>query len=83
MLFRLLLIYELIYRITHFKTQTAAKKSLKNFFLTSKMYKNPENDYLKADSTNLPKIDMFMVRNFLVSDSRYNAPEVRGVKLSQ
>lgn len=47
------------------------------------MYKRPADGYVKADSTNLPKIDMFMVRNFLISDTRYNAPEVRGVKLSQ
>lgn len=39
--------------------------------------------FKKADSTNLPKVDMCMIRNFLVSDERFNAPEIRGVKLSQ
>ena len=47
------------------------------------MYKNPEKDFYRADSTNLPKSNMFMVRDFLVSDSRFNAPEVRGVKIAQ
>lgn len=37
-------------------------------------------DFVKADSTNLPKINVFQVWEYLVTDERYNAPEVRGVK---
>lgn len=36
--------------------------------------------YVKADSTNLPKIDMFMIIEFITSDGRFNAAEVRGAK---
>lgn len=39
--------------------------------------------FIKADSTNLPRVDMFMVRDLLILDERFNAPEVRGVKMSQ
>ena len=41
-----------------------------------------EEKFIKADSTNLPKINSFMVYEFLIKDERYNDPEVRGVKLS-
>lgn len=39
-----------------------------------------EPGFVKADSTNLPKISIFMVWEYIVSDERYNAPEVRGIK---
>ena len=38
--------------------------------------------FTKADSTNLPKLDILMVWEYLVSDEKYNAPEVRGVKVT-
>ena len=41
-----------------------------------------EPEYIKADSTNLPKIDMFMVAEFVKNDDRYNAAEIRLVKAS-
>ncbi|XP_051156855.1 uncharacterized protein LOC127278934 [Leptopilina boulardi] len=34
----------------------------------------------KADTTNLPKINVFMVYEYITNNERYNAPEVRGVK---
>lgn len=36
--------------------------------------------FVRADSTNLPKISIFMVWEYIVTDERYNAPEVRGIK---
>jgi len=36
--------------------------------------------FIKADSTNLPKIMVFMVWEYIVNDERYNAPEVREIK---
>ena len=36
--------------------------------------------FTKADSSNLLKITIFMVWEYIVTDERYNAPEVRGVK---
>ena len=36
--------------------------------------------FTKADSTNLPKLYIFMVWEYLVSDEKYNTPGVRGVK---
>lgn len=42
-----------------------------------------EKGFVKADSTNLPKINMFMVIDLLQSDDRYNMPELRGAKASQ
>ena len=41
-----------------------------------------EPGYVKADSTNLPKIDIFMVAEFVKNDARYNAAEIRLVKAS-
>ncbi|XP_043484808.1 uncharacterized protein LOC122512804 [Leptopilina heterotoma] len=41
-----------------------------------------DSGFEKADSSNLPKISIFMVWEYLVTDDRYNAPEVRGVKAS-
>lgn len=41
-----------------------------------------EKDFVKADSRNLPRIDMFMVAEFIANDDRYNAPEIRLVKAS-
>lgn len=34
----------------------------------------------KADTTNLPKLNVPMVYENIASNERYNAPEVRGVK---
>ncbi|XP_043478494.1 uncharacterized protein LOC122513004 [Leptopilina heterotoma] len=34
----------------------------------------------KADTTNLPKLSVFMVYEYITNNERYNAPEVRGVK---
>ena len=39
-----------------------------------------EPGFTKADSTNLPKLNICMVWEYLVSDEKYNAPEVRPVK---
>ena len=39
-----------------------------------------EPGFTKADSRNLPKLDIFMVWEYLVTDKKYNAPEIRGVK---
>ncbi|XP_011701425.1 PREDICTED: uncharacterized protein LOC105458063 [Wasmannia auropunctata] len=36
--------------------------------------------FVKANSTNLPKISVFMVWEYIANDERYNAPEVRGIK---
>jgi len=37
-------------------------------------------DWEKANSNNLPKLDIFTVTNFLKNDDRFNAPETTGVK---
>lgn len=42
-----------------------------------------EPNFEKADSTNLPKITAFMTYEFIVKDERYNAPEVRGDKMTE
>lgn len=39
-----------------------------------------EPGFVKADSRNLPKIDIFMVLNYIKNDDRFNDPEVRNVK---
>lgn len=36
--------------------------------------------FLEANSTNLPTPHVFMVWEYIVTNDRYNAPEVRGVK---
>ena len=36
--------------------------------------------YTKGHTINLPKIDAFMIYDFIVSDERFNAPEVPQVK---
>ncbi|XP_046142526.1 uncharacterized protein LOC114882098 [Osmia bicornis bicornis] len=41
-----------------------------------------EPGFVKADSTNLPNIDVFMVAEFVKNDDRYNAAEIRLVKAS-
>lgn len=41
-----------------------------------------EKGFIKADSTNLPNIDIFMVAAFINKDDRYNAAEIRLVKAS-
>lgn len=38
--------------------------------------------FVKADARNLPKISDFMVYEFIITDKRFNDPEVRGVKLA-
>ncbi|KYN02978.1 hypothetical protein ALC62_06183 [Cyphomyrmex costatus] len=47
------------------------------------MVKTIESGYVKADSNNLPKIDMFMVCEYIKQDDRFNAAEVRGSKNAQ
>ena len=42
----------------------------------------PKEGFTKADTTNLPEINPFMVYEFLTTDERFNAPEVRGKKLT-
>ncbi|XP_076664263.1 uncharacterized protein LOC143375179 [Andrena cerasifolii] len=39
-----------------------------------------EPGFSKADSTNLPKISIFMTWEYIATNERYNLPEVRGVK---
>lgn len=39
-----------------------------------------EIGFVKADSRNLPKIDIFMVAEFIKTDDRFNATEIRLVK---
>ena len=39
--------------------------------------------FQKADSRNLPEVDIFMVHEFLCKDDRFNSPEVRGSKASR
>lgn len=42
-----------------------------------------EKGFIKADSINLPKINIFMVIDLLRSDDRYNVPELRETKAFQ
>ena len=39
-----------------------------------------EPGFIKADSRNLPRIDTFMVYEFISTDDRFNEPEIKGVK---
>ncbi|KAJ8667697.1 hypothetical protein QAD02_009360 [Eretmocerus hayati] len=39
-----------------------------------------DTGFAKADSTNLPKVNCFMVWAYIVSNEKYNAPEVKGIK---
>lgn len=39
-----------------------------------------EPGFVKADSGNIPKIDIFMVLNYIKNDDRFNDPEVRNAK---
>ena len=39
-----------------------------------------EEGFVKADSTNLLKIHVFMIWDFLMRSKKHNIPEVRGVK---
>ena len=41
-----------------------------------------DDGFVKADSRNLPKVSAFMAYEFLITDKRFNDPEVRGVKLT-
>ena len=41
-----------------------------------------ETGFVKTDSRNLPKIDIFMVAEFIKTDNRFNAAEIRLVKAS-
>jgi len=41
-----------------------------------------DSGFVKADSSNFPKIDIFMVAEFVKNDDRYNAAEIRLVKAS-
>ena len=42
-----------------------------------------EEGYVKADSRNLPKVDIFMVYEYYSTDDRFDAPEIRGVKATR
>ena len=42
-----------------------------------------EPRFVNANSRNLPKVDTFMVFEFIFSDDKFNAPEVRGVKVQR
>lgn len=39
-----------------------------------------DSGFVKADSSNLPKMTIFMVWKYFMTDERYNVPEIRGVK---
>ena len=39
-----------------------------------------ETGFVKADSTNLPKVHVFMIWDFLMESKKHNIPDVRGVK---
>ena len=39
-----------------------------------------ESGFIKADSRNLPKIDMFMVFEYIKQSDKFNAVEVRNAK---
>lgn len=39
-----------------------------------------ESGFIKADSTNLPKIDIFMICEFIKQSDKFNAAEVRNAK---
>lgn len=42
-----------------------------------------EEGFTQADSRNLPKLDTAMIYNYLSTDERFNAPEVRGAKTKE
>lgn len=39
-----------------------------------------ESGFIKADLTNLPKIDIFMICEFIKQSDKFNAAEVRNAK---
>lgn len=39
-----------------------------------------EPGFIKAKSDDLPKVDIFMIGEFLKNDDRFNAAEIRGAK---
>ena len=39
-----------------------------------------ETGFVKTDSTNLPKVHVFMIWDFLMGSKKHNIPEVRRVK---
>ena len=39
-----------------------------------------KENFVKADSSNLPNLDMFMVMEFIKEDCRFNAAEIRLAK---
>lgn len=40
-----------------------------------------EKDYIRGDSSNLPKVDIDMIIDFFTSNPCYNSAEIRGAKL--
>ena len=42
-----------------------------------------ESGYVKADSGNLPKVNIFMVLDYVKNDERFNDPEVRTSKMNE
>jgi len=47
------------------------------------IFNKMEKRFIKVDSTNLPKINIFMIIELLKIDGRYNVPELRGAKAFQ
>ena len=47
------------------------------------MSKKVESGYVKADSGNLPKVNIFMVLDYVKNDERFNDPEVRNSKMNE
>ena len=39
-----------------------------------------DSGFVKVDLGNIPKISMFMVLEYFTSNSKYAAPEIRGVE---
>ena len=47
------------------------------------MSKKVESGYVKADSRNLPKVNIFMVLDYVKNYERFNDPEVRNSKMNE
>ena len=47
------------------------------------MSKKVESGYVKADSVNLPKVNIFMVLDCVRNDEKLNDPEVRNSKMKK
>ena len=47
------------------------------------MSKKVESGYVKADSGNIPEVNIFMVLDYVKNDERFNYPEVRNSKMNE